>query len=167
MNHSRVLGQLLLAAQDVTEEQLAGALREQRSSRERLGDILIRQGVRDSGIVRTAREGAVRIFNIDHADHQASRYCIFQIALGDLDGHGKPLGKALRRIQSIDDFERRIDLDGRMILDFRHLQSIDMPDQQTDLDGRLERIEQTGIGHRDRCRIGYLDFHRLKVALQR
>ena len=45
MNHSRVLGQLLLAAQDVTEEQLAGALREQRSSRERLGDILIRQGV--------------------------------------------------------------------------------------------------------------------------
>ena len=45
MNNSRVLGQLLLTAQHVTEEQLAGALREQRGTRERLGDILIRQGV--------------------------------------------------------------------------------------------------------------------------
>ncbi len=45
MNTSRVLGQLLLAAQHITDDQLAGALREQRTSRERLGDILIKQGV--------------------------------------------------------------------------------------------------------------------------
>jgi type IV pilus assembly protein PilB len=44
MNNSRVLGQLLLQAQHITAEQLVAALREQRTTRERLGDILIRQG---------------------------------------------------------------------------------------------------------------------------
>lgn len=45
MTNSRVLGQVLLAAQHITNEQLTDALHEQRTSRERLGDILIRQGV--------------------------------------------------------------------------------------------------------------------------
>ncbi len=45
MNNTRVLGQLLLKAQHITNEQLATALREQRTSRERLGDILVRQGI--------------------------------------------------------------------------------------------------------------------------
>lgn len=45
MNHSRVLGQLLLAAGRITEEQLAEALRVQRTTRDRLGDILIRAGL--------------------------------------------------------------------------------------------------------------------------
>ena len=45
MNSSRVIGQLLLAAQHITDEQLAAALREQRTTRERLGDILVKQGV--------------------------------------------------------------------------------------------------------------------------
>ncbi|HEY0305327.1 MAG TPA: hypothetical protein VGC44_10145, partial [Longimicrobiales bacterium] len=45
MSQSRVLGQLLLAAHHITDAQLAAALREQRSSRARLGDILIKQGV--------------------------------------------------------------------------------------------------------------------------
>ncbi len=44
-NNSRVLGQLLLAGQHITEEQLVHALREQRTSRLRLGEVLIRQGV--------------------------------------------------------------------------------------------------------------------------
>ena len=45
MNNSRVLGQLLLTARHITDEQLNAALREQKKSRERLGDILVRQGV--------------------------------------------------------------------------------------------------------------------------
>src|SRR5688572_17129213 len=45
MNNSRVIGQLLLAAQHITEDLLATALREQRTTRERLGDILVRHGV--------------------------------------------------------------------------------------------------------------------------
>jgi type IV pilus assembly protein PilB len=45
VNNSRVLGQLLLAGQHITEDQLGQALRQQRSSRERLGAILIRQGL--------------------------------------------------------------------------------------------------------------------------
>jgi type IV pilus assembly protein PilB len=45
MNNSRVIGQLLLAAQHITEDLLTTALREQRTTRERLGDILVRHGV--------------------------------------------------------------------------------------------------------------------------
>jgi type IV pilus assembly protein PilB len=45
MNNSRVLGQLLLAARLIDEKQLADALRRQRSTRERLGAILIEQGL--------------------------------------------------------------------------------------------------------------------------
>ena len=45
MSNSRVLGQLLLARRHITEEQLAAALREQRTSRERLCEVLVRQGV--------------------------------------------------------------------------------------------------------------------------
>ena len=45
MANSRVLGQVLLAANHITQEQLTNALREQRTTRERLGDILVRHGV--------------------------------------------------------------------------------------------------------------------------
>ena len=49
---SRVLGQLLLANRSITPEQLAGALREQLTSRERLGQILIRAGIDPESIAR-------------------------------------------------------------------------------------------------------------------
>jgi type IV pilus assembly protein PilB len=45
MNNSRVLGQLLVAAQKISEDELAQALRVQRTSRERIGDILIKRGL--------------------------------------------------------------------------------------------------------------------------
>ena len=45
MKGSRVLGQLLLSEQRINEEQLANALREQRNSRERIGDILVKHGL--------------------------------------------------------------------------------------------------------------------------
>ena len=45
MKTSRVLGQLLLSEQRINEEELARALREQRSTRERIGDILIKNGL--------------------------------------------------------------------------------------------------------------------------
>ncbi|HEY0671317.1 MAG TPA: ATPase, T2SS/T4P/T4SS family [Longimicrobiales bacterium] len=53
MSNSRVLGQLLLAGRHITEAQLTTALREQRSSRERLGEILIKQGVPARAIALT------------------------------------------------------------------------------------------------------------------
>jgi type IV pilus assembly protein PilB len=45
MNSSRVLGQLLIAAKTIDEEELAHALRLQRTTRERIGDILIKRGL--------------------------------------------------------------------------------------------------------------------------
>ena len=45
MKPSRVLGQLLLAGRHITEEQLNEALEVQRETRERIGDILVRQGL--------------------------------------------------------------------------------------------------------------------------
>lgn len=45
MNNSRVLGQLLVAAKTISEEELAQALRLQRVTRERIGDILIKRGL--------------------------------------------------------------------------------------------------------------------------
>ncbi|HEX6007831.1 MAG TPA: GspE/PulE family protein [Burkholderiales bacterium] len=45
MNNSRVLGQLLIAAGHISEEQLVKALRRQRTTRERLGEILIKEGL--------------------------------------------------------------------------------------------------------------------------
>jgi type IV pilus assembly protein PilB len=45
MNNSRVIGQLLLASRQISEAQLANALRLQRTTRERLGDILIKDGL--------------------------------------------------------------------------------------------------------------------------
>src|SRR5688572_16487732 len=45
MNNSRVLGQLLVAAKTISEEELAHALRLQRVTRERIGDILIKRGL--------------------------------------------------------------------------------------------------------------------------
>ena len=44
-NNSRVIGQLLLASRQINEQQLSEALRVQRSTRERLGDILVKNGL--------------------------------------------------------------------------------------------------------------------------
>jgi type II secretory ATPase GspE/PulE/Tfp pilus assembly ATPase PilB-like protein len=50
--HARVLGQLLLASGVITTDGLAAALKEQRSTRERLGEVLARQGTDPEAIAR-------------------------------------------------------------------------------------------------------------------
>ncbi len=48
----RVLGQLLLAAEAVAEDELLAALAEQRKTRERLGEVLVRRGVDPEAVAR-------------------------------------------------------------------------------------------------------------------
>ena len=68
MASSRVLGQLLLAAGHINEEQLTNALRTQRTTRERIGEILIKQGLAPRCIAQ-ALAGQLRLTYIEPPLH--------------------------------------------------------------------------------------------------